>query len=258
MIGAWLSPLRFGLLFGLLVLLTWRRLPRRARRLAVAIGVLLVWLTTPFGANALLGLQESRMPAGAVCAAPPPQAIVVLGGGMTSAPRSDEDYGALGVESLRRVFAALALQRTQPDALLVFSGASRHAIAEGTTMAHLAQALGVAAERLRSETVSRTTWHNAQAVAALEPAVPRRIWLVTSALHMPRARYAFEAAGFEVCTAPAPPQYAGPAGAGYFLPIASAAAKSEAVLHEWAGEAAYRLGLFRTTERDPEPASGER
>lgn len=258
MIGAWLSPLRFGLLFGLLVLLTWRRLPHWARRLAVAVGVLLVWLTTPFGANALVGLQESRVPAEPVCAAPPPQTIVVLGGGMTHAPHSDEDYGALGVESLRRVFAALALRRDHPDADLVFSGASRHAIAESTTMAHLAQALGVAAERLRSETASRTTWHNAQAVAALEPPVPRRIWLVTSALHMPRARYAFEAAGFEVCTAPAPPLYAEPAGLGYFLPIASAAAKSEAVLHEWAGEAAYRLGLFRTTERDPEPASGER
>ncbi|HUD43640.1 MAG TPA: YdcF family protein [Dokdonella sp.] len=258
MIGAWLSPLRFGVLFGLLVLLTWRWLPRWARRLAVAAGLVLVWLTTPFGANALVGLQEARVPAEVVCAAPPPQTIVVLGGGMTRAPRSDEDYGALGVESLRRVFAALALQREHPGAALVFSGASRHAIAESTTMAHLAQALGVAADRLRSETASRTTWHNAQAVAALDPPLPRRIWLVTSALHMPRARYAFEAAGFEVCTAPAPPQYAEPAGLGYVLPIASAAAKSEAVLHEWAGETAYRLGLFRTTERDPEPASGER
>lgn len=258
MIGAWLSPLRLGILFGLLVLLTWRWLPRWARRTAVAAGLALVWLTTPFGANALLGLQESRVPAEAVCTAPPPRTIVVLGGGMTYAPRSDEDYGALGIESLRRVFAALALQRGQPDAVLVFSGASRHAIAESTAMAHLAQALGVAADRLRSETASRTTWHNAQAVAALEPPLPRRIWLVTSALHMPRARYAFEAAGFEVCTAAAPPQYAEPAGVGYFLPIAAAAVKSEAVLHEWAGEAAYRLGLFRTTERDPEPASGER
>jgi uncharacterized SAM-binding protein YcdF (DUF218 family) len=257
MIGAWLSPLRFGVLFGLLVLLTWRWLPRWARRLAAAAGLMLVWLTTPFGANVLVGLQESRVPTEPVCATPP-QTIVVLGGGMAYAPQSEQDYGALGVESLRRVFAALALRRDHPDTDLVFSGASRHAVAESTTMSHLAQALGVDADRLRSETASRTTWHNAQAVAALEPPIPRRIWLVTSALHMPRARYAFEAAGFEVCAAPAPPLYAEPAGPGYFLPIASAAAKSEAVLHEWAGEAAYRLGLFRTTERDPEPANGER
>lgn len=258
MIAAWLSPLRFGVLFGLLVLLVWRWLPRWARRLAAAIGLLLVALTTPFGANGLVGLQEARVPVDAVCAEPLPRTIVVLGGGMLHEPRSDQDYGALGVESLRRVFAAVALQRRQPDADLVFSGASRYATAESTAMAQLARALGVAAEHLRSETLSRTTWHNAQAVAALQPALPRRIWLVTSALHMPRARYAFEAAGFEVCAASAARLYAEPAGLGYFLPIASAAAKTEAVLHEWAGEIAYRAGLFRTTERDPGPASGER
>lgn len=258
MISAWLSPLRLGVLLGLAVLLAWRWLPRWSRCTALVIGLVLAWLTTPFGANLLVRLQEARAPAAEACPAPAPQAIVVLGGGMAREPRSAEDYAALNVDSLRRVFAAVALHRRHPDAQWIASGASRYAIAESTTMARLAEALGVPAAALRSETASRTTWHNAQAVAALQPPLPRRVWLVTSALHMPRALYAFRAAGFDPCAAPAPGIYAGPAGPGYFLPIASAAAKSEAALHEFAGELSYRLGLFRTTDRDPQPASGER
>lgn len=53
------------------------------------------------------------------------------------------------------------------------------------------------------EEQSRTTWENAVLSAELlQPQGVRRVVLVTQAWHMPRARWSFEQAGFEVISAP--------------------------------------------------------
>ncbi|TRO12410.1 YdcF family protein [Ectopseudomonas mendocina] len=53
------------------------------------------------------------------------------------------------------------------------------------------------------EEQSRTTWENAVLSAdLLQPQGVRRVVLVTQAWHMPRARWSFEQAGFEVISAP--------------------------------------------------------
>lgn len=239
-----LSPVR--LLAALIVvwlLARWRlpRLPRWARALLVAFACVLIALTTPFGANLLLRMQEARAPLATDCAAPLPTTIVLLSAGLDTPPRDVDDDAALDVSGLRRLLAAVALYRATPDARLVIVGSSGYAISDSRILAGLARRLGVADAALRVETDSLTTWENAQAAAAIVPPLPRRIWLVTSLLHMPRAFDTFRRAGFAPCAWAAKSQYHAPDGVGYFLPLGSAAWKAEQALHEIVGDAAYRL-----------------
>ncbi|MNG08319.1 hypothetical protein D3C84_916680 [compost metagenome] len=93
------------------------------------------------------------------------------------------------------------------------------------------------------EEESRTTWENATFSAKLlQPAGVRRVLLVTQASHMPRARWCFERAGFEVVAAPM--GYLGvPNGrpAGGWLPEAKAVWQSGILLNEAIGLLAYPL-----------------
>ena len=258
MLSSFVSPLRFGLLLALVLVLVWRHLGRRTRVLGIVVLLPCIALTLPLFANVLVGLQESRG-AEMACAGEWPSTIVVLGGGVSREAKDAGDTGALTEASLRRLLAAVDLQRAHADATLVVSGGiSRYSLSESRLLGALALRLGVAESRLVLEQESRTTWQNARFVAALDPAIDRRIALVTSALHMARARYAFEQAGFEVCTMPVDARFATADGLGYFLPATSAVVKADAVLHEWVGEAAYRMGFLRDSARDPHEGAGER
>lgn len=258
MLSSFVSPLRLGVLLALVLVLVWRRLGPRARWLGVLAVAPCLALTTPFAANLLVALQEARG-AGMACAGELPRTIVVLGGGVSREAADGDDFSVLTESSLRRLFAAVDLQRAHADATLVVSGGvSRYAVSESRLLGALAERLGLPEARLVLEQESRTTWQNARFVAALQPAIDRRIVLVTSALHMARARYAFAQAGFDVCTHAVDPRRARYDGLGYFLPATSALVKSDAVLHELVGEAAYRLGLLRDTARDPHVGAGER
>lgn len=257
MLSSLVSPLRFGVLFALLALLVWRWLPKPLRVLAVFVLAGCLVLTTPLVANTLVGWQEAREPA-MDCPAATWSTIVVLGGGVSREAQSNDDFAVLSEASLRRLFAGVELARMQPDTTLVISGGvSRFAHGESGLMGALASRLGVPTERLRLETDSRTTWQNARFTAELQPPVARRVVLVTSALHMPRARYVFEQAGFEICAQPTDFVHAPLGGIGYFLPSTSGLAKADLVLHELVGEVAYRLGLLRDTARDPHRDAGE-
>ncbi len=257
MLNSLVSPLRFGLLVALVLVFAWRHLGRRMRIVGVLALLPCFALTTPFAANALVGLQESRGDA-AACTTPYPSTIVVLGGGVSREAARSDDFAVLTEASLRRLFAAAERQRAADARLIISGGVSRYAASEASLLGALALRLGVPAERLVLEQESRTTWQNAQFVAALEPPVARRIALVTSALHMARARYAFEQAGFEVCTDAVDRRHAGYDSIGYFLPATGAVAKADAVLHELVGEAAYRIGFLRDRARDPHRGDGER
>ena len=88
---------------------------------------------------------------------------------------------------------------------------------------------------------SRTTWENARFTRCLLPAHIKTIVLVTHAWHIPRARYAFEQAGFRVI----------PAGTGYatqgifswhdFTPQLGALQRLVIVLHETFGLIWYHV-----------------
>ncbi len=236
-----LSPLRLLLLVALGYWFAQRRGWQVWRRMCVTAAVLLVVLTTPLGANVLTGVQEARSPLAAACGGPPPQAIVVLSAGLVARPHGEDDYAALDLASLQRLLGAVALQRSLGGVPLLIAGGNRHGIATSAILASLARELGVAPAMLRVETQSLDTWQNAHFSAALQPALPRRIWLVTSRLHMARAMFAFRQAGFEACAYPVQPRYQAFDGLGYLLPGGTATLKSEQALHEMVGEVAYRI-----------------
>jgi uncharacterized SAM-binding protein YcdF (DUF218 family) len=107
----------------------------------------------------------------------------------------------------------------------------------------LVDEFGVTVEWL--ETASRDTFTNAtESARILAPHGIRTIYLVTHAWHIPRARFAFEAAGFEVIAAPT--GFPGVARDNSFkgldfLPRASALLNSYYFCHEVLGYVAYWL-----------------
>lgn len=234
------SPLLYAVVLLLLLLACWRRLPRAVRRAGVAIEVLLVVLMTPLGAWALTRVVLTQLPPPGSCNAPTPATIVVLSAGAERPPTGPDDYAALHLLTLKRLFTGVALWRETPGARLVISGGGYRRVPDAVVLASLAEQLGVPAASIEIEDRSRTTWDNARYVAALTPPLPKRIWLVTSALHMPRALGAFRAWGFQPCAWPSGLQDArlhfGPS---VFVPQGEAVLATTLVLHELFGQVEY-------------------
>lgn len=217
---------------------------RRIALLGVGLGAVGLLGMTPIVANALVGTIEARAADGAGrtrCGRI--DAVVLLTGGVERAPVSAHDFGALTPQSLQRVFGFAQRPRPQRIPLLV-AGGGPHGLAESELAAALLRRIDPDAGAMQLETRSRTTWENAREVAqVLLP--PRTLALATDALHLPRARRAFEAAGFEVCAWPLQYRYVRVEGPGAWWPQASSLRKTEAALHEIAGDAAYAWRAWR-------------
>lgn len=234
-----LSPLFAGIALALILYLGGRRWPRWLRAGGWALLLACYLLMTPLVAEPLIGLIEAR--AAAPCKFTP-EAIVVLAGGADLEP-DQADFAALNLASLRRVIGAAALWHRQPPGtpLVLAGGSGRQGLAESPRMAALAERLGVPPARIRTETRSTTTWENAREVARLAPPVPRRVWLVTSAVHMPRATYTMRRFGFSVCPVPVDYRRQPLMWSTAVMPSGDALHKSDAALHEIAGLLWYRL-----------------
>lgn len=232
----------------ILLLLAWwlrRRMPRLSLACFVA-GLGGLWLmslpiTVEWSARALereAPLAESewaRLSARG-------DAIVVLGGGRE---RDDPAWGGdqpspMAMERLRY---AARLARASGLPLLTSGGLHfGEPPSEARIMADtLRRDFGVEVRWQEGE--SRTTWENATYSAKLlQPEGIRRVLLVTQASHMPRARWSFERAGFEVLAAPV--GYLGvPNGRplGGWLPEARAVWQSGLLLNEAVGLLTYPL-----------------
>jgi uncharacterized SAM-binding protein YcdF (DUF218 family) len=235
-----LSPLAFGLLLALGMLVGWRRLPRALRWIAAIATCLLIVSMCPVGANLLVRQIEARVPAPDACADSSPTTIVVLAAGFEHEPAAAGDFNSLESDSIRRALAGIELWRRSSGATLVFAGGGPFATSESAALQRMAELLGVPADSIRREDRSQTTWENAQQLRALSPVLPARIWLVSSAIHLPRALIAFRAAGFDPCAYASDHRYVPPGGVGYYLPQSSALVKTEAAIHELIGEVIYR------------------
>lgn len=239
------SPLVWALVLAVLLAIGWRGLPLGLRIPGIFVEVLLVVLMTPLGASALARSVQMRVPPPSTCPTPLPTTVVVLAGGFARGAVSPDDFGALHLITLQRVFAGVALWEHIPDGRLVFSGGGGFRQREAVVMSNLAVQLGVPAGAIEIEDTSHNTWENARNVAALSPRVPQRIWLVTSALHLPRALGAFRAWGFEPCawsSDPLPPRIQIWAGA--FVPQGQSARKAAIAFHEIIGGWEYALREF--------------
>lgn len=249
-----LSPVALAIPAGAMVVLIMRR-SHRAGLLAASVLLLpLLLLMTPLGANQLVRLVEASG-ATRVSTEPPcrePDAIVLLSGGMQRPAASTTDFAALTAETLDRVFAFTA-SGVPGDTPVIVSGGGPFRVAEAEIIAALMRHLVPKSIAPRLESGSTTTRTSAAAVARMLPAGERRVVLATSALHVSRARLAFERNGFEVCPWPLTSRYIpvySPAG---LWPQSSAIHKSEQALHELAGLHYYRLryGFERLTGAHP-------
>jgi uncharacterized SAM-binding protein YcdF (DUF218 family) len=199
-IAALLEPLGIVLIILLVgAAVAWTR-PLAGWRPVVLAFIVLYPLSTPYVADQMLWLLEPapRDPA----ADSSGQAIVVLGGGTYfSAP----EYGADTVKAqvLVRLRYAARLHRALNKPVLATGGAPEgNSVAEAELMKlALQQDFQIPVQWV--ETGSRNTFENALLSSAmLKPAGIGRIYLVTHAWHMRRARIAFEHAGFTVIPAP--------------------------------------------------------
>lgn len=242
---AWiiLSPLFTGIALAVILWLGWRHWPRWLRGLGLAAVLGCYLLMTPLASEALTGALEST--ASHPCTISP-EAVVVLAGGARFDARQGE-YADLNLASMRRLMGGVAVWQKQPaNTRLVLSGGSGSGRqAESSLMAALAEKLGVPANMIRTETRSTTTWQNAQDLARMSPPVPRTVWLVTSAMHMSRARYAMQQAGFQTCPVPVDYRHESSDWLSALLPSGGALAQSDAVLHEVFGRVWYQLKAWR-------------
>jgi uncharacterized SAM-binding protein YcdF (DUF218 family) len=170
------------------------------------------------------------------------QAIVVLGGGRARVGSSDDEYDQLGPITLMRLRASARLQRQTHLPLLVSGGAPDGAgESEAVLMARsLKDDFGVEARWVECNSIN--TYQNASLSAQLlRKENIQQIFLVTDAIHMPRARWAFERAGLRVAPVPShfvannELQLAG------FIPNAQSLKYSHYAIHEWLGLLVYRL-----------------
>lgn len=241
-----LSPLSWLLLAVFAALLAGRlrrgRSRRRAWRGCVLVAMLASIAMTPVFANTLLRWLEHQRPAPAFCRNAEPDVAVVLTAGMDAPPHDGDDIFVLGISSRRRVERAVEWWRQRPGRSLVMAGGRQFAghVPESRLMAQYARRLGGAAVRPRIEDRSMTTWESARHLAALRPPLPRRVVLITSALHLPRARYAMTQAGFEVCGVGTDVRATAFALPGAVIPQRSALEQSELGLHELVGLLYYR------------------
>lgn len=248
-----ISILLPALLLGWIGLALLRRKPEWGRRLIVVMLLSLTVLSMPaIPKRAMLWLEsytgaplamESFSPADGRTGrnALLPQAIVILGAGVALAP----EYGThtLGANSLQRVRYGAKLSRQTKLPILVSGGnPDKTPQPEAFYMQQaLTEELGKPARWV--EDASYNTHENAiNSAALLKTDGIRRIYLVTTASHMMRARRSFELAGLEVT--PAPTLYSGRAFSmilnGYVPNPASLSLWHE-LLHEVLGIVAYRL-----------------
>lgn len=220
------------------VLLALRR-PRLGRGLVWLAMIALYVFSTRFAADQLMHTLEPA--ASNPLTDPTTQAIVVLGGGTYFAA---PEYGADTVKSevLSRLRYAAHLHRASRKPILVTGGTP-----EGNSTAEAVLMQRVLTQDFQMpvawiEDKSDNTLQSARlSRLMLEATGVRRILLVTHAWHMPRAKLAFEHAGFSVV----------PAATGYathyrmtglqFLPSAGALRDSSRFFHEVIGMAWYRL-----------------
>lgn len=202
------SPLGTSLLLGgcgVLLMFSFRRERRRMGSIVTGVAFAWLWLwSTPWVSDALCGAIEAQAGPRDLAAVAPAPVIVVLGGGV-SGPRPplrpDPDLGA----SADRMWHTVRLYRAgKAQKLLLSGGAVRTGDgSEAHSMQRFMVDLGVPDAAMELEATSENTRSNAdETVRLLAGQGIDRAILVTSALHMPRARRAFERAGLRVHPAP--------------------------------------------------------
>jgi uncharacterized SAM-binding protein YcdF (DUF218 family) len=236
----------FVLPLGLVVLLLVVGLVRKQRWPVIAALALLYLGSMPVVGNALTHWLESRYPVVAIDQVESADAIVPLGG--IFGPPVREGFLANMGEASERLEAGITLMQRKKAPWLVFTGGripwSKDPEVEGAVSRRAAIARGIPAEQIIITREVGNTNDEAHAVAAvMRERGWRKIILVTSAWHMPRAARLFRAAGIDFVPFPVDLQI-DPKGTLTlldFLPSAGALQRTETIVREWYGILFYGL-----------------
>ena len=210
---------------------------RHYRSALAALALAAAWLylcATPAASALLRAGLESRFPHQPPHACTRADAIVVFGG--DDVPGTGADWQDTAI-ARRRIGYAYQLYRQGCAPLLVLAGGHGGA-------AHMAAALsaqGVPAAALRLDERSQNTHENARYSAViLRREDLRRVLLVTSPIHMPRALASLTREGIGAIPAAAMPM-PDPPSSQPWMPQRTALRRTERCLHEYIGLWVYRL-----------------
>ncbi len=215
---------------------------RRYRRLGVALGafgIAILWiLSLPVVGNGLLRFLEPPPVVKADLAAV--EAIVILGAGVIEhPPEYAEPVPASHTFARVRYGALLARETGIP--ILVTAGTRYGRVPEAEVMARVLKSDFAIAPRWIENASATTAENAARSFAMLARERKTRIALVTTAWHMPRAKRAFEAAGFTVVPAATAYGSREPLRPLDFLPSATGLSETRIALWELLGSLWYAL-----------------
>lgn len=188
--------LPLGLVCGLILVALWRK-----KWWPGLLALLILYVCSiPFLSNRLIGWLETRYPALSVMGVEPADAVVVLGGIL--GPKVAAGFPPNWMETVERFEAGVALVQAGKAGHLVFTGArikwEGGETTEGEELRLLALARGIAPEKILVTREINNTATEAVAVAELMKKQGwRRIILVTTGWHMPRASRLFRKAGVD-------------------------------------------------------------
>lgn len=249
-----ISPLGTSLLAGIAGLLLYRMNSQaKARFLGMLLqffSIAWLWLwSMPVVAFALVAYLEAAYPAQSLEKIPKADAIVILGGAIAPPMPPKYPYPNLNNRA-DRIWQGARLYHAGKAPMVVLSGGfdpEISAFSEADAMASFLKDLGVPSDALRLEGQSITTAQNAQYVAQiLQPNIEKNmggikhILLVTSAIHMHRAKALFEDQNFIV--EPIAIDHEAvfkPTGIKAWIPEADALAASSKAIKEWLGRLVY-------------------
>lgn len=182
---------------------------RRVRLgLSIAALILIVAFSSYPVSDWLVGSLETQNPDPGIAPLPAAQAIVVLGG--SAHGPSGRHAASRILNPSDRLLVALRLYHSGKAPLVLCSGGNLPLLSqpgelpEAEVMRGLLEEWGVPTGAILTEGGSLNTRENATgSYSVLSSRGVRRILLVTSAMHMPRAAAVFRSAGFEVIPAPA-------------------------------------------------------
>jgi len=231
----------------LLLLLGFLFCKRLFGRLLVVFSLMMFWaLSTEVVRDILTRpLEFQYAPLAVQIEKPEATAIVLLGGGVyEKAPEYGAQDALQSYAMMRTIYAAKLAKQT---GMAVYATGGRplhtHQDAEGDVMRSWLIDFGVNEKHVFAEKFANNTWENARYIKSmLEKRGVKRIWLVTSAWHMPRAVRCFEMQGLTVI--PAPTDYLTKQGTydlRSYLPAGSAFHESVLALHEYLGFLFYAI-----------------
>lgn len=168
---------------------------------------------------------------------------VVLLGGTVSPLGSVRDEPAWN-DNIERLLSTHALLQSGRAKVVIVSGGELGAglLTEAEYLARELERLGVAKDRILVEAKARNTRENATlSKPMLESLGAKRVLLVTSAFHMPRAQGCFRAVDIEADVLPVDFRMREPSADPALAPRADYLAGTARALREWLGRTVYRV-----------------